>query len=89
VRQKGGKAAWPPVTGLLETDGLNVRYNLPNGEVLAVDVTTELIVRDEKSVYQRANGHIRGGIVGKEAYEGRAHYEEFIFGIANDHTPQA
>jgi hypothetical protein len=75
---------------LLETDGLNVRYNLPNREVLAVDVTTELIVRDEKNVYQRANGHIWwGGIVGKEAYEGRAHYEEFIFGIVNDYTPQA
>ncbi|KAJ5478323.1 hypothetical protein N7530_003832 [Penicillium desertorum] len=44
----------------------------------------------KKTVYQRANGHIWwGGIVAKEAYEGRAHYEEFIFGIVNDYTPQA
>ncbi|KAF3798320.1 hypothetical protein GCG54_00009596 [Colletotrichum gloeosporioides] len=88
VRQKGGKAAWPPVTGLLETEGITVNYTLPNGEVLALDITTELIVRDEHGAYQRANGLIKGGIVGQETFEGRGHYEEFIFGIVNDYTPQ-
>lgn len=87
VRQRGGEAAWPPVTGLLETEGLSVNYTLPGGRVFAVDVTTELIVRDESGVYQRADGLIRGGFVGEETFEGRAHYEEFIFGIVNDYTP--
>ena len=87
VRQMGGKADWPPTTGLLETDGLTVRYTLPDGQVLALNVTTEFIVRDERGAYQRANGHIVGGIEGQETYEGRSHYEEFIFGIVNDYTP--
>ena len=87
VRQRGGKAAWPPTTGLLETEGLDIRYTLPSGEALVLEVTTELIVRDEKGAYQRANGHLKGGIVGGDVYEGRAHFEEFIFGIVNDYTP--
>ncbi|KAF4544069.1 uncharacterized protein LTHEOB_6735 [Lasiodiplodia theobromae] len=88
VRQMGGKAAWPPTTGLLETDGITVNYTLASGEVLSLEVATELIVRDESGAYQRANGHVKGGIVGEKTYEGRAHYEEFIFGIVNDYTPQ-
>ncbi|KAF4920337.1 Tyrosinase family protein asqI [Colletotrichum viniferum] len=88
VRQKGGKAAWPPVTGLLETEGITVNYTLPTGETLALDITPELIVRDEKGAYQRANGLIKGGIVGQETFEGRGHYEEVIFGIVNGYTPQ-
>ncbi|KAK7706989.1 hypothetical protein SLS64_007197 [Diaporthe eres] len=87
VRQKGGEAAWPPTTGLLETEGISVNYTLPDGRVFAVDVTTELIVRDESGAYQRANGLLKGGFVGEETIEGRAHYEEFIFGIVNDYTP--
>ncbi|RTE82733.1 hypothetical protein BHE90_002736 [Fusarium euwallaceae] len=87
VRQKGGKAAWPPTTGLLETDGLSILYTLPDGQELVVDVTTEIIVRDESGAYQRANGIIKGGIKGKETFKGKAHYEEFIFGIVNDYTP--
>ncbi|KAF5008057.1 hypothetical protein FDECE_5639 [Fusarium decemcellulare] len=88
ARQKGGKANWPPTTGLLETEGLTVQYILPDGQELFLDVTTELIVREEKGAYQRANGHIKGGIKGKKVYEGKAHYEEFIFGIVNDYTPK-
>ncbi|KAF6805924.1 hypothetical protein CSOJ01_09147 [Colletotrichum sojae] len=88
VRQRGGKAAWPPTTGLLETDGLSIRYTLPDGEVLALNVTTELIVKDEDGIYQRANGLLQGGIVGQETFEGQAHFEEFIFGIVTDYTPQ-
>ncbi|RYP47624.1 hypothetical protein DL769_011300 [Monosporascus sp. CRB-8-3] len=88
VRQWGGKAAWPPTTGLLETEGLTVRYYLPDGQELVLNVTTEFIVRDEEGAYQRANGHVRGGIVGQEIYEGAAHFEEFIFGIVNDYKPQ-
>ncbi|KZL68538.1 hypothetical protein CI238_00265 [Colletotrichum incanum] len=88
VRQKGGKAAWPPTTGLLETQGLMIRYTLANGDVLVVDVTTEFIVRDETGAYQRANGHITGGIIGQDTFEGRGHYEEFIFGLVNNYTPQ-
>ncbi|KAJ0120182.1 Tyrosinase family protein asqI [Diaporthe amygdali] len=87
VRQKGGQAAWPPTTGLLETEGLSINYTLPDGEIFAIDVTTELIVRDESGAYQRANGLLKGGFVGKETIEGRAHYEEFIFGIVNNYTP--
>ncbi|KAF6822651.1 hypothetical protein CPLU01_11895 [Colletotrichum plurivorum] len=87
VRQRGGKAAWPPTTGLLETDGLSIRYNLPDGEVLALNVTTELIVKDEDGIYQRANGLLQGGIAGQETFEGQAHFEEFIFGIVTDYTP--
>lgn len=41
------KAAWPPTTGLLGTEGLTVKYKLPDGETLALDITTEFIVRDE------------------------------------------
>ncbi|KAI7773651.1 hypothetical protein LA080_010213 [Diaporthe eres] len=87
--QKGEEAAWPPTTGLLETEGISVNYTLPDGRVFAVDVKTELIVRDESGAYQRANGLLRGGFVGEETgtIEGRAHYEEFIFGIVNDYTP--
>ncbi|KXH55704.1 hypothetical protein CSAL01_07653, partial [Colletotrichum salicis] len=88
VRQKGGKAAWPPTIGLRETDGLSVKYNLTNGDVMEVDVTTQLIIRDEKGAYQRANGLVKGGIAGQETFEGRGHYEKFIFGIVNDYTPQ-
>lgn len=77
-----------PVTGLLETEGITVNYTLSTGETLALDITTELIVRDEKGAYRRANGLIKGGIVGQETFEGRGHYEEFIFGIVNDYTPQ-
>lgn len=87
VRQRGGKAAWPPTTGLLETEGLSIHYTLPDGKVFAIDVTTELIVRDESGAYQRANGLLKGGFVGEETFEGRGHYEEFIFGIVNDYTP--
>lgn len=87
VRQKGGKAAWPPVTGLLETEGLSINYTLPDGRVFAIDLTTEMFVRDISGVYQRANGLLKGGFVGDETFEGRAHYEEFIFGIVNDYTP--
>lgn len=83
VRQKGGKAAWPPTTGLLETEGITIEYNLEDGRKLAVDVTTELIVRDEKSAYQRANGKLKGGVVGEECYEGKGHMEEFIYGVVN------
>lgn len=50
-------------------------------------MTTELIVRDESGAYQRANGLLKGGFVGEETFEGRGHYEEFIFGIVNDYTP--
>ena len=67
---------------------MTVNYTLPSGEILAVDVTTEFIVRDEQGAYQRANGHLKGGRVGEKEYEGRAHYEEFILGIVNDYTPQ-
>ncbi|KAF6812974.1 hypothetical protein CMUS01_12934 [Colletotrichum musicola] len=88
VRQRGGKAAWPPTTGLLETDGLSIRYTLPDGEVLALNVTTELIVKDESGIYQRANGLLEGGIIGQETFKGQAHFEEFIFGIVTDYTPQ-
>ncbi|WYZ39663.1 hypothetical protein EsH8_IV_000004 [Colletotrichum jinshuiense] len=87
VRQKGGKAVWPPTTGLLETEGITVNYTLPDGQEFLVDVTTELIVRDEHGAYQRANGILKGGIKGEETYEGKAHYEEFIFGVVNDYTP--
>ncbi|KAH8778400.1 hypothetical protein F5883DRAFT_710338 [Diaporthe sp. PMI_573] len=87
VRQRGGEAAWPPTTGLYETDGLSVNYTLPDGRVFAFDVTTELIVRNESGIYQRANGLLRGGFVGGETLEGHAHFEEFIFGIVNDYTP--
>ncbi|RSL41030.1 hypothetical protein CEP53_013011 [Fusarium sp. AF-6] len=87
ARQKGGKAAWPPTTGLLETDGLSILYTLPDGQELVVNVTTEIIVRDESGAYQRANGIIKGGIKGKESFKGKAHYVEFIFGIVNDYTP--
>lgn len=55
--------------------------------MLAVGVTTELVVRDESGAYQRANGLLRGGLVGEETFEERAHYEQFIFGIVNDYTP--
>lgn len=87
VRQRGRKAAWPPTTGLLETEGLSINYTMPDGRVFAVNVTTELIVRDESGAYQRANGLLKGGFIGEETIEGRAHYEEFIFGIVNDYTP--
>lgn len=87
VRQRGGEAAWPPTTGLFETEGLSVNYTLPDGRVFAFDVETELIVRDESGVYQRANGLLKGGFVGGEVLEGKAHFEEFIFGIVNDYTP--
>lgn len=87
VRQRGGAAAWPPTTGLLETEGLSINYTLPDGQVFAIELTTEMIVRDESGVYQRANGQLKGGLVGGETFEGRAHYEEFIFGIVNDYTP--
>ncbi|KAK1674079.1 hypothetical protein BDP55DRAFT_729856 [Colletotrichum godetiae] len=88
VRQKGGKAAWPPTTGLLETDGLSIKYNLTNGDVMEVDVSTQFIVKDEDGIYQRANGLVKGGIAGQETFEGRGHFEEFIFGIVKDYTPQ-
>lgn len=87
VRQRGGKAAWPPTTGLYETEGLSINYTLPDGRVFAFNVTTELIVRNEDGVYQRANGLLQGGFVGEETLEGHAHFEEFIFGIVNDYTP--
>ncbi|KAG6359760.1 hypothetical protein INS49_010812 [Diaporthe citri] len=48
---KGGEAAWPPTTGLLGTEGISVNYTLADGRVFAVDVTTELIVRDESGAY--------------------------------------
>ncbi|KAH6995816.1 hypothetical protein BKA56DRAFT_725785, partial [Ilyonectria sp. MPI-CAGE-AT-0026] len=64
VRQKDGKAAWPPTTGLLKTEGLTVKHTLPDGETLALGITTEFIVRDERGAYQRGNGPIKGGIVG-------------------------
>ncbi|KAM0438473.1 hypothetical protein ACHAPT_001222 [Fusarium lateritium] len=88
VRQRGGKAAWPPTTGLLETDGIIITYTLPNNEKLMIEAATDIIVRDESGAYQRANANLRGGIVGGETYEGRAHMEEFIFGIVNDYMPK-
>lgn len=88
VRQKGGEAAWPPTTGLLDTDGITIEYTLPDGKELFINATTDIIVRDESGAYQRANANLKGGIVGEETFEGRAHMEEFIFGIVNDYEPK-
>lgn len=81
VRQKGGQAAWPPTTGLLNTEGITVDYTLANGDRLHLDVITDIIVRDESGAYQRANSNVTGGIIGEETYVGRAHLEEFIYGL--------
>ncbi len=75
VRQKSGKAAWPPISGLQETEGISVHFTLSNNQVLAIDVATQFIALDEKSVYQRANGLLKGGILGGRIFEGRAYYE--------------
>lgn len=88
VRQKGGKAACPPKTGLLETKGLTINYTLDNGKKFNVDVTTDALVRDESGAYQRVNSVLKGGIEGEEGYTGKSHSEEFIFGIVNDYTPK-
>ncbi|EXF86354.1 hypothetical protein CFIO01_00051 [Colletotrichum fioriniae PJ7] len=45
------------------------------GDIMEVNVTTQFIVRDEKGAYQRANGLVKGGIVGQDTFEGRGHYE--------------
>jgi hypothetical protein len=44
VRQKGEKAAWPPTSGLKETEGISVHFTLPKNQVLAIDVATQFIV---------------------------------------------
>ncbi|KAF5520908.1 Tyrosinase family protein asqI [Colletotrichum aenigma] len=67
---KDDEVLMPPVTGLLETEGITVNYTLPTGEILALEITPELIFKDEDGIYQRANGNMKGGIVGQETFEG-------------------
>ena len=46
----------------------------------------QFISQDEKSVYQRAHMLLKGRIVGRGLFEGRAHYEEFVYAIVNNIT---
>lgn len=86
VRQKGGRAAWPPTNGLKETEGISINFTWPGNQASAVDVTNDFIVRDEKSAYQRTNSVLKGRIVSREVFEGRAHYEEFVYVMINNIT---
>jgi hypothetical protein len=80
VRQWGGDATYPPAAGLGDVKGVDVRFNLGNGQFLAAKVTTELLIENlGGGVFTRAIGSVEGGIEGLETFEGRAMYDENIF----------
>ncbi|GJC97821.1 hydroxyneurosporene synthase [Colletotrichum higginsianum] len=81
VRQWGGDAAYPPVSGLGHVDGLTARFTLEDGQVLVANVTTDLLIENlGGGIFTRAIGSVKGGVVGQEIFEGRAMYDENIFG---------
>ncbi|KAL4931655.1 uncharacterized protein BDV17DRAFT_288716 [Aspergillus undulatus] len=80
VRQPGPNARYPPTGGIPEATGLTARFDLGGGQVFALNLTKETIIHDE-TVYARALGSVTGGIENQEMYTGRAHYEEYVYGL--------
>ncbi|KAL4745439.1 hypothetical protein BDW72DRAFT_211316 [Aspergillus terricola var. indicus] len=80
VRQSGPNATYPPTGGIPEATGLTARFDLGGGQVFALNLTKEAIVHDE-TVYARALGSVTGGIENQQTYNGRAHYEEYVYGL--------
>lgn len=81
VRQWGGNATYPPVSGLGHVHGISARFNLGNGEVLVANMTNSLLIEDlGGGIFTRAIGSVKGGIEGQQVFEGRAIYDENIFG---------
>lgn len=77
---------YPPTNklGLLANNGLTVQYEVPNGDNYFCYITTTAIIKTETgNVYSRGVGAVSGGAVGGQSYEGRAFYEEFIYGLLN------
>ncbi|KAL4734173.1 hypothetical protein BDV11DRAFT_209609 [Aspergillus similis] len=80
VRQSGPNATYPPTGGIPEATGLTARFDLGEGQIFALNLTKDAIVHDE-TVYARALGSVTGGIEKQETYTGRAHYEEYVYGL--------
>ncbi|WQF90269.1 hypothetical protein CDEST_15283 [Colletotrichum destructivum] len=81
VHQWGGDAAYPPVSGLGHVGGLTARFTLQDGQVLVANVTTDLLIENlGGGIFTRAIGSVKGGVVGQDIFEGRAMYDENIFG---------
>jgi hypothetical protein len=78
VRQWGPSTTYPPAAGLPSVQGVFARFDLGNGDVLVANVTKDLIVHAEGSIYARALGSVKGGIEHQETFEGRAFFEEWI-----------
>ncbi|KAJ9150279.1 Hydroxyneurosporene dehydrogenase [Pleurostoma richardsiae] len=82
ARPWGANDAYPPVfsTGVMQ--GLEVRFDLGEGETLVANVTTGLPVVDV-GAYVRTLGTVTGAVEGpggcKIVYEGRTLFEEFKF----------
>lgn len=80
VRQCGNNGTYPPAAGLAEAKSLTAQFDLGAEGVLVANVTKGLIVHNDV-VYVRAVGSVNGGIKGKESFEGRAFFEEFVYGL--------
>ena len=79
VRPWGANDAYPPTatTGVMQ--GLEVRFDLGNGETLLANVTTGSVVVDVV-VYVRTLGTVVGGVEGSgHMFKGRTLFEEFKF----------
>lgn len=76
ARPWGANDTYPPTitTGLMQ--GMEVRFDLGNGEMLIANVTTGTVV-SAATGYARTLGSVQGGIVGEELYTGRALFEQF------------
>lgn len=78
ARPWGANDTYPPTatSGIME--GMEISFALADGSSLVANVTTGTIVMDySNSVYIRALGEVTGGLVGGDALEGRAMFEQF------------
>lgn len=82
VRPWGVNGVFPPniTTGIPQ--GLEVTFDLGDGQVLWANVTTGTLVIGGETGYARMLGTLVGGMVGGVIYKGRALFEEFdLIGI--------
>lgn len=73
----GNNSQYPPVTSTGNPGGFHIDLNLPEGDILSLEVITKLVVADV-SQYARYTGILKGGVKGNSTtYTGVALYEEF------------
>lgn len=76
VRPWGGNDEYPPTTGSPPPAGVEIVFQLSEGNTLRLNVTNELVI-DNQDYYQRFIGSVEGTLNDTEVITGRALYEQF------------